>query len=65
MSTQLDTTNLIGKSEVDAVKEIEAAGLTANISGRDGRMFPRQMNMAMNRVQLYIEDGKVETARIA
>ncbi len=55
---------LVGKTEVDAIKEIEAAGFEARVTRRDTDVVGGIHNMSRSRVNLEIDDGVVTVANI-
>ena len=56
--------SVVGMSEDDAVKAIEAAGYTSRVVERDGKSFPVTMDVRGDRINLTIADGKVTKATV-
>lgn len=56
--------NLEGVSESEARTMIENRGLIARVERRDGEFLPGTMDYRDDRVNLFIENGKVNHAEI-
>ena len=59
-----DRNGLVGLSESEAIKRIEANGMRARITWKDGRTFMGTTDARRDRVNLHIKDGKVIKAYI-
>ena len=60
----MDTAQLVGKPEADAVREIEAAGFVARVKRRDVQPQRGDNAVNKNRINLHIENGMVTKAYI-
>lgn len=56
--------SLIGKTEEDAVKEIEAAGFLSRVKWRNDTSLKVAKDLRSDRVNLYIKNRKVLVATI-
>jgi len=56
------TATLLGKSENEAINELESKDKIYRVVGRDGEYLPATQDFNEQRINLYIVDGTVKTA---
>ena len=60
----LNTKDLIGLPEKDAIAKIKASGMKARVRRRDQKYFIGTMDLRNDRMNLEIDNGKVVKAHI-
>jgi len=55
---------LIGLDETTANATAERAGMTTRVASRDGRRLALRSDRRSNRIDLFIENGKVVATRV-
>lgn len=64
MDEGLEVSKLVGMTEEEARSLIERAGLRVRIGGRDGQDYVLTTDYWIDRVTLYLKEGKVTEAII-